>query len=91
MTNEIYQCWLGAGLSKPLLEARLVKMTDNEAIVCMKCPDLPPPVCNLLFSPSANIGRRCRVISQVGNVVQLAIHGRTEPDTTPSEVAIVPI
>jgi hypothetical protein len=84
MKNESWNCWLGAGLSSPLLEARMVRMTDNTAIVCLKDNHSPPSVCDLLFEPGSNVGRRCRVISHVGNVVQLAIQGPLTSDTKAS-------
>jgi hypothetical protein len=90
MKKDTYQCWLGAGLSAPLLEARLVKITENEAIVCLKCDDPLPPVCDLLFAPSSNIGRKCRVVSHAGNVVRLEIKGRTIPDRETTELVILP-
>jgi hypothetical protein len=91
MKNNSYQCWLGAGLSMPLLEARLVTISENDAVVCLKCDDAPPPVCDLLFAPGVNIGRKCRVVSQVGNVVRLKIQGRTAPDAVVTQRVTLPV
>ena len=65
-------------------------MTESDAIVCLKSDDPPPPVCDLLFSPGANIGRKCRVVSHVGNVVRLEIQGRTVPDVETTQLVLLP-
>ena len=66
-------CWIGAGSNTPLIEARLIQMSDKSATVALLDEADPPSVCNLLFTPDGKVGRRCELVWKMGDIIHLAV------------------
>jgi hypothetical protein len=77
-SREQQQCWISAGLT-PLLEGRVISLSESVATVELDVPAAVPEQCNLLFTADGKVGRRCALVRQSGSEVVLSIKGRIGP------------